>query len=145
MARLYPPQLVGSLPAFYKSYNEDETKITCTINIPFGINRGVSISDISGLALRLRTTSTNTYIVANYHSTNYDFNNNINTFTFEYNQNDDASSQIPLKINEGQYYRAQLAFIKNDGEIGYYSTVGIIKCIAKPSVFISKLPIVPIR
>lgn len=136
MARLYPPQLVGSLPAFYKTYNEDKTRITCTINIPFGINRGVSISDISGLALRLRTTSTNTYIVADHPSVNYDMDNTIATFTFEYIQDDDTSSQIPLKINEGQYYRAQLAFIKKDGEIGYYSTVGIIKCVAKPSVFI---------
>ena len=136
MARLYPPQLEGTLPAFYKDYDDNGVLIGCTINIPFGVNRAVNIKAIDSLALRLRTTSTNTYIVPDKLCTNYDAENNIATFKFEYDANDENTDMTASLINESQYYRAQLAFVQND-EIGYYSTVGIIKCIAKPTVYIA--------
>jgi hypothetical protein len=34
----------------------------------------------------------------------------------------------------GQYYKIQLACIDNSGNVGYYSTVGIIKCTSSPVV-----------
>lgn len=136
--RLYPPTLAGSLPAFYKNYEKD--KITgkkkllgCTINIPFGISRAVSMKSITKLALRLRTVSTNTYLVADYMSTSYDPETYVATFKFDYDETDENTDITASLINEGQYYRVQIAFV--DGEtIGYYSTIGIIKCVAKPSV-----------
>jgi len=64
--KLYPPQLEGVLPAFYRSYNEDGDGelLGASITIPFGLNRAVNITSISNVALRLRTTSTSTYILA---------------------------------------------------------------------------------
>ena len=136
MARLYPPQLEGALPAFYKTYSDDKKQISCVINIPFGINRAVNIKAIDKLALRLRTTSTNTYIVADKYSTNYDAETNIASFKFDYDADDENTDVTASLINEGQYYRVQLAFVQDD-IIGYYSTVGIIKCVAKPTVYIN--------
>jgi len=39
-------------------------------------------------------------------------------------------------LNIGQYYKVQLAYLDTDGEVGYYSTVGIMKGIAKPEITI---------
>ena len=38
--------------------------MNASITIPFGLNRAVNITSISNVALRLRTTSTSTYILA---------------------------------------------------------------------------------
>ena len=134
MAKLYPPQLEGALPAFYKSYDDDgETLLSCTINIPFGINRAVNIKSVDKVALRLRTTSTNTYLAADKICTSFDRENNIASFRFDYDEENDITAGL---INEGQYYRVQIAFVKDD-EVGYYSTVGVIKCVAKPTVYIA--------
>lgn len=59
--KLYPPQLEGTLPAFYKSHDD---KVKTAITIPFGINRAVSNTSIHGMRLRLRTASTNTFILS---------------------------------------------------------------------------------
>ena len=88
---------------------------------------------VDGLVLRLRTTSTNTYITADYPCTSYDMENNLATFKFTYDETDENTDTTAKRINEGQYYRVQIAFVQDD-IIGYYSTVGIIKCVAKPTV-----------
>jgi hypothetical protein len=41
-------------------------------------------------------------------------------------------------VTIGQFYKVQLAFIQNTSE-GYYSSVGIIKCLGVPSVAIDGL------
>ena len=104
--RLYPPKLDGALPAFYKTYDEDnKTLLGVTLNIPFGRNRAVNLEAIDGLALRLRTTSTNTYLVADKITHLYDKELNIATFKFEYDANDENTDTTASLINEGQYYR----------------------------------------
>ena len=103
MAKLYPPQLEGTLPAFYKTYDErDENLVkSCTINIPFGINRAVNIKTIKNIALRLRTTSTNTYLIADCPSTNYDEERHIASFKFNYDPEDENTDLTATLINEG--------------------------------------------
>jgi hypothetical protein len=40
-----------------------------------------------------------------------------------------SSTLVSKKITPGQYYKVQIAYIrKGTGEIGYYSSVGVIKC-----------------
>ena len=80
------------------------------------------------MRLRLRTASTNTFILSDLDASIVDLEQCICTFTL--------SAIEANKINESQYYRAQLAFVNNDAETGYYSTVGIIKCVAQPTVTI---------
>ena len=128
MAKLYPPQLEGKLPAFYNTYDATNTNIIeTTLKIPFGINRAVDRNSIKNLVVRIRTTSTNIDIVTNYLASQYDCDEGIAIFKFE-NQTD---TQL---FNESQYYRVQLAFIDNNDDIGYYSTIGVIKCITQPKV-----------
>ena len=134
--KLYPPQLEGALPAFYKTYDTNGKLKGLTLTIPFGINRTVSYSSISNIALRLRTTSTNTYLIADKKAVQMDLDNGKAVFKFDYDETDEDTDKTASLINEGQYYRVQLAFIDIDGTIGYYSTVGIIKCVAKPTVYI---------
>lgn len=104
--RLYPPQLEGALPAFYKDYDDNNKLIGVTISIPFGINRAVNIQTINSIALRLRTTSTNTYLIADKLCTNYDKELNVATFKFTYDDTDENTDITATLINEGQYYRA---------------------------------------
>jgi len=68
MAKLYPPQLEGSLPAFVNTYdiNNNNNFLGTTLKIPFGLNRAVSVNSIKGIAIRIRTTSTNTFLVSDY-------------------------------------------------------------------------------
>lgn len=128
--KLYPPQLEGTLPAFCKSYNSNGELIGASITVPFGLNRAVNVSSIGQLALRLRTASTNTYILSDIISTAAELEEGYAIF--------DLNAIEANKINESQYYRLQVAFIeKVSNTIGYYSTVGIIKCVAKPTLGMS--------
>lgn len=151
MARLYPPITEETLPAFCLTYNTKGEKVGATIKISFNLNRAVANSEISGIALRLRTISTNTIVVSENLNINpamkqsegiaisYDLTegNCIFSITKEYNEN----AVEGLKI--GQYYKAQLAFINNNTNedikkrIGYWSTVSVIKCVAEPTVKIA--------
>lgn len=52
MAKLYPPVIEGTIPAFNGA----------TLVVPFSMNRSVSKSQISGFALKIKTIQSNTYI-----------------------------------------------------------------------------------
>lgn len=134
--KLYPPQLEGALPAFYKNYDIDEDTdkrdlVGVSITIPFGLNRAVVTTEIAQIALRLRTSSTNTYILADELTNVFSTDEGWATWNLKY---EDVAAVA--NINESQYYRAQIAFVDRHGTIGYYSTVGIIKCVTKPTVSI---------
>lgn len=132
-SKLYPPQVDGILPAFYKSYDDNDKVTGAELAIPFGLNRAVALKEIYKLRIRLKTVSTNTEKY-NGTSVTWDKTNLIAYF------NIDATTAEEL--NEGQFYKAQLAFIDKDintadETIGYWSTVGTIKCVARPKVTIA--------
>lgn len=52
MAKLYPPVIEGTIPAFNGA----------VLTVPFSMNRSVSKNEISGFALQVKTVQTNTYI-----------------------------------------------------------------------------------
>ena len=123
MAKLYPPGLNGTLPAF--------TNLS-QIVIPFIPNKTVGNNSnfISGFSLILKNV-TNNSVVANIQSTTFDFIKNEVVF------NCDSSLSNNFKI--GRFYKAQLAYINIENEIGFYSTVGIIKYTAMPQLSINGL------
>lgn len=136
--KLYPPQLEGTLPAFYKTYGKLDNSVNneidysdcqgATIIIPFGMNRAVSTTEIKGIHCRIRTIATNTYLI------------NKETDIIDYTQNIcylKLTTEEAEKFYEGQYYKVQIAFTNHNDTPGYYSTVGIIKCVAKPTVTIA--------
>lgn len=122
MAKLYPPNIEGTIPAFCGT----------TIVVPFSLNRAVSKSQIAGFALKIKTVQGSTLLgtVKQYNSDLFDL---------------DSFMEVQFDIEGiftpklGQYYKLQLAFISNTHEVGYYSTVGVIKYTSEPKLEISGL------
>ena len=147
MARLYPPITEETLPAFCLTYNTKGEKVGAVIKVNFNLNRAVANSEIDGLALRLRTISTNTKVVDENLNINpttkksegialsYDLDQGVCTFSITKEYNSEAIDLLKV----GQYYKAQIAFINKSevNNIGYWSTVAVIKCVAMPTVKIA--------
>lgn len=140
--KLYPPQIEGALPAFCLKYDPSNTIVTgAAITIPFTQSSAVSNSEIACFVLRLRTASTGSYLFSPIFTTN--FNLGTKEVTFHLN------STEARQLNEGQFYKAQIAYCKKvsidsynnviGSDIGYFSTVGIIKCTSLPKVYINNL------
>ena len=135
--KLYPPIIDGVLPAFYLNYDSSQSFLkTTTITVPFTMNNAVSEVQIKGFSLRLRTVSSGTYLFEPIFSDLYNLVDNTVTFTLSPTQ--------CRKLMEGQYYKLQIAYcatrlvseagVATGTDIGYYSTVGVIKCVSKPTV-----------
>ena len=63
MARLYPPITEEVLSAFCLNSDSKGNKISASITVDFNLNRAVANAEINGIAMRLRTISTNKYVV----------------------------------------------------------------------------------
>ena len=149
--KLYPPQLAGSLPAFYKTYNKSTGEaIGLTLKIPYTMNQGVGYSQIDGFCLRIKNVSSGTYVCPPQYSVNFNMDKSYVTF--------EIAKEYATIFEEGQFYKVQLAyysletspiiiggndFVVDESDpnayknIGYFSTVGIIKCVPYPKVIIS--------
>lgn len=57
MAKLFPPYIQGTLPAFYQG-NGTDTRLS----VPFVMSRGVSLSQISGLSMKIKSIQSSTYL-----------------------------------------------------------------------------------
>lgn len=129
MAKLYPPNISGTLPAF-SSYK---------ITIPFSMNRAVSTSEVIGFAIKIKAVNDNSLIYSGEEYISYNLNLNCKV-TFI----------IPSSVNlyVGEFYKIQLAYIGQEvsgtsktSSIGYFSTVGIAKYTTMPEVYIAGLDI----
>lgn len=124
MAKLYPPQVEGKLPAF----------MGATLVVPFSMNRAVGLGDVrSERACYVQVKYINRDdILFTKASVSHSFSVNCYAqFTLT------QAEQAKLKV--GQYYRIQLAYVGSDASIGYYSSVGVAKYTARPTVFIQGL------
>lgn len=121
--KLYPPVINNKIPAFYGNL----------ITIPFELNKSVSINDIDGAELLVKSVENNSSIATISIAGNPQFSNmgesQAINFTF------DPKSDI---FTIGQYYKFQLAF-KNKGETGYYSNIGVAKYIPTPHLTIEDM------
>ena len=124
MGKLYPPHIEGTLPSFYKNSEKG-----VVLTIPFSMNRAVSASEVYGYSLRVKDVingeelfTVNTYD----HSSMTEV-----TFKIEFLN--------ALQFVVGSYYKFQLAYIDQNENTGYYSTVGVCKCTARPTVNIEGL------
>ena len=101
MAKLYPPGLKGSLPAFY-----DITEI----RIPFLPNRTVyhSEENLAGFCLLIKTVQTNEILgTIKTNMSRVDLENN----TVVFNLDEDEISNEDLTLVQGDFYKVQLAYI----------------------------------
>lgn len=114
MDKLYPPVIAGTIPAFSGT----------SIEVPFSMNRAVSTAEISGLVLKIKKVNGNV----------------IGTVTTSALTSPAVFSVSGLPLVQGEYYKVQLAYISSPlEEIGYFSTVGVVKYTSKPTVFIEGL------
>lgn len=120
MAKLPPPILEGTLPAFYKDKN-GMVKIT----IPFTMNRGVSPTQVGGFALKIKTSQSSLYLFDKQVSERdtipgYDINN-LNKVSFILTE-----SEVK-QLRFGQFYKIQLAYLDRapmvDGEYDYEAMI----------------------
>lgn len=126
MAKLYPPNIAGTLPSFYIP-EEGDAKLV----VPFSMNKTVGPHQINGFSLRIKTT--NTDILYGIIESN------------DWNKAEIVNPQVSFivpdrilnKLVIGQFYKVQLAYIDQDNVIGHYSTVGIMKFTSRPIVKIS--------
>lgn len=142
MAKLYPPIIGGTIPAFYSEGGA--TKIV----VPFSMNKAVGKTEVYGFSLKLK------YVDGSIIDTFQVFNENvviqdseafniINNASYDLEKSlvitFDVSSIRSKYLKIGQYYKVQLAYIDEDLQIGYYSTVGVIKYTVRPTVIIDKI------
>jgi len=120
--KLYPPIIGASIPAFY------EENGTATIAVPFSMNRAVSRNSIKGFSLKIKTVQSNT-LIAILDTDNVDAALLLKTATFKW-------SPVSSRVSIGQYLKVQMAYISQEGTIGYYSTVATVKYTTKPTVLI---------
>jgi len=141
--KLYPPIINGVLPAFYKRTRTENDTATwyIRITVPFSMSQMVSKAEIKSMFLRLKTVQSNE---VKYCGATDNFNIDEGVAIF------DLTLKESNELIEGLFYKAQLAYCsmpvewdngtKTDPEVtnaGYFSTVGITKCISKPLLSIA--------
>lgn len=124
MAKLYPPYLNGTIPAFTGDI----------LPIPFSINKTVHPDQVTGIKLLIKDLFNNEIGDGAYISNTYDLTTGKVYFDIT-----DLRKSEKLKI--GQYYKLQIAYIDNNNQEGYFSTVGVTKYTSAPLVYIDKLSI----
>lgn len=116
MAKLYPPIVEGTIPAFTGA----------TLVVPFSMNRAVGASEVQNLVVKIKRINNNDIILTK-EANHFDVYNNCRaTFIL--------TEEERKLFNMGQFYRLQLAYTAPDGVVGYYSSVGVIKYTAQPTV-----------
>lgn len=114
--KLNPPVIDGTIPAFYNIKQ---------LKVPFSMNPSVGLNEIEGFHLKLKDIYSNQYL-AQVQSNEYE--DNIIYF------------KLPDNINlvYGKSYKIQIAYL-NNGEVGYYSTVGVAKYTHQPQISVKNL------
>lgn len=125
--KLYPPYIEGTIPAFYT-----DSKGT-VLTVPFSMNRTVAANQVQGFSLKLKAAQSNTYLFATDTHARQDFD-----IESKYEIYFNLNSYVD-KLNVGDFYKVQIAYIDDEGVTGYYSTVGVVKYTTQPSVYIEKL------
>ena len=116
MAKLHPPFIEGKLPAFTKH----------EFKIPLSMNKAVSKNEVGGISAIVKSVQTGMVKAT--------FTGTLTSDGYASFSNIDVSNFIL-----GQYYKVQIAYVDKAGEVGYYSSIGIIKYSAKPEISLEGL------
>lgn len=134
----YPPLIESKLPAF--GIINDATQII--INVPYVLNKAVSLNDFDSMVMRIKTVTTGTeklnIISSSCHSLDVNTKSRYARFVIT------GDNLTVFNPNAGSYYKIQLAFKKNGHEEepdiqSPWSSVGVIKCTTIPTVIIKNL------
>lgn len=91
--RLYPPNLENTISAFYGT----------SIEVPFSMNSTVSRDQIEGFMLQIKSLTSNSALINNIISSNFNIEKQSVKFTLPQEQVN--------KLNVGQYYKLQIAYL----------------------------------
>ena len=133
MAKLYPPNIEGTIPAFY---TEGTTKIV----VPFSMNKAVGKSEVYGFSLKIKYVDGN--VIDTFQVRKNGSNSGFSSYDIEEDYKaifDVSSLKTSGTIKVGQYYKVQLAYIDVNNEVGYYSTIGVVKYTTHPIITIAGL------
>lgn len=125
--KLSAPLLEGTIPPFYKNSSGG-----IDFSIPFTMNRAVSWNEISGFKIKVKSVISGREI---FTSPKIDKSTEQNSIIIY------SANGFNDKFHVGQFYKIQLAYISNEGIEGYYSSVAILKCTTKPTVYINNLEV----
>ena len=125
MAKLYPPTIPGTIPAFYGT----------SIEVPFSMNRAVGLSEFNGFALKIKKVSGT--LVGTV------FEDSASAWLERGAVKFQLPSEISKQLVQGQFYKVQLAYVKKTGtdarSVGIYSTIGVVKYTTMPMVIIENM------
>lgn len=139
--KLYPPTLAGTVPPFYGT----------SLEVPFSMNRTVSLSEVNAMYLRIKDANTDTEygILSTAQIEDWTAISLQDDITLDSSQINSKLgmclatfdiSSIQKRLIVGNYYKIQLAYQDKENDvIGYYSTVAITKYTTKPQVYIEGL------
>lgn len=142
MVKLYPPIISGTLPAFYLENSNLDRIIKITV--PFTMNRAVSAAQIKGFALKIKTVQNSEYLYTAQTFDKVQFNlegSSYVNFILKTSNNSNERELLLKTLKVGLFYKIQIAYIDQNGDIGNFSTVGISKYTTKPKVEIKGLNI----
>lgn len=145
MSKLHPPQIGGTLPAFYEcSESKDNyTDEYVEIRIPYIMNKAVASKEVTGFNLLIKNASKGNTIgtlTSTDRPADWDNEKGEVIFTIPKIQTENENS-LYLKLQPGLHYKMQLAYTGSDGVIGHYSSIGVAKYIVAPEVLIPALDI----
>ena len=121
MAKLYPPYIEGTIPAFYGT----------TLVVPLSMNKAVGEPEVKEFIAKIKTAQTG-ILLGSFKAKRYE--DGRFTLIPEFDL-----TEIKDKLIPGQYYKIQVAYIDQNDNIGYYSTIGVAKYTTKPNLFIENL------
>ena len=146
--KLHPPYIDGKVPAFSGT----------VLKVPFRNNRAVSLTNnqVSGMVCKLKTVSTNEW-VWNIHASDWKPDEETGEYYALFDLSELYSERAYTGSNEnitpdsngcvpyyqwlivGLYYKIQIAYIDQYGQIGYFSDVGVTKYTSQPTIYIEEL------
>ena len=138
MAKLYPPIISGTLPAFY--LEESGTDRFIKITVPFSMNRAVSPVQVKGFSLKIKSVQSSNYLYTINETNPLFFEMEDSawvTFTLRTSNSSKEREFITKDLKVGLFYKLQLAYIDHNNVVGNYSTVGISKYTTEPTVYIN--------
>lgn len=126
MAKLYPPYIEGTIPAFFKSDDDG----TAMITVPLSMNKAVGEREVKGFKLKIKTAQTG-ILLGDFDSERFELKTEMAAWF--------NLTSIANKLTVGQYYKIQIAYVGMDDVVGYYSTVGVAKYTTMPDIAIDGL------
>ena len=135
MAKLLPPLVESSIPAFYAEEN------AVSITIPFTMNQAVSPSAVKGFSIKIKTVQSSTYLYSVTVTDPNDFNliNEASEIRLNIAGVTEQEKQFLSKIKAGQFYKFQIAYIDIENNVGHFSGVTVGKYTLKPTVIIDNV------